>query len=129
MNFIEGKILNGDGLRFESFKGKLRIQLNDKQSEKLKKYIDAKIWVGIRPEDIHDGKDESIKSNYHEFEVMLEIVEPMGNEVHLFFNLEDVQFISRVVAREVPKARTTRTLKMNLEKLRFFNFENEEVLG
>lgn len=129
MNFIEGKITDSDGLRFESINKKLIINVSAEQSNILKGYIQKKIFLGIRPEDIHDFKDESLIINCHEFEVMLEIVEPMGNEAYLHFNLDDVQFISRIPARDIPQTGSIRKLKMNLKRIHFFDFENEKVIN
>lgn len=128
MNFIEGKITNTSGIRFESIASKLVINLNAEQSNNLKPYMQKKIWLGMRPEDIHDINDESLKNNFHEFEVMLEIVEPMGNEAYLYFNIEHVQFISRIPARDIPMTGVLRKLKINMEKFHFFDFENEKTI-
>jgi len=128
MNFIEGKIIDSNGLKFESVNKKLIISLTVQQTNLLKSHAQKKIWLGIRPEDIHDINDESLKINYHEFEIMLELVEPMGNEAHLFFVIDNVQCISRIPARDIPKTGTSRKLKINIEKLHFFDFENEETV-
>ena len=128
MNFIEGKINDSNGLKFESVNKKLIISLTAQQTNLLKSHTQKKIWLGIRPEDIHDITDESLKDNYHEFEIMLELVEPMGNEAHIFFNIDNVQFISRIPARDIPKTGTTRKLKINLEKLHFFDYESEKAI-
>lgn len=128
MNFIEGKITNSAGLKFESVSMKLIINLNTEQTNRLKTSVQKKIWLGIRPEDIHDINDESLKSHYHEIEILLELVEPMGNEAHLFFTIDNVQFISRIPARDIPQTGTLRKLKINIEKLHFFDFENEKTI-
>ncbi|MFA6978561.1 MAG: sn-glycerol-3-phosphate ABC transporter ATP-binding protein UgpC [Ignavibacteriaceae bacterium] len=128
MNFIEGKIVDSVGLKFESMKSKLIIKLNDEQSNILKSHVQKNAWLGIRPEDIHDINDESLKDNYHEFEIMLEIVEPMGNEAHIYFNIDDVQFISRIPARDIPQTGLLRKLKINMKKLHFFELENEKTI-
>jgi len=128
MNFIEGKITNSNGLKFESVSAKLILNLNAEQTNQLKDHVENKIWLGIRPEDIHDRNDESLKSNYHEFEIILELVEPMGNEAHLFFVIDNVQCISRIPARDIPKSGATRKLKINIEKLHFFDYESEKKI-
>lgn len=128
MNFIEGKITDGGGLKFESLNQKLIISLTEEQTKLLKSNVQKKIWLGIRPEDIYDFSDESLKTSYHEFEINLELVEPMGNEAHLFFNIDNVQFISRIPARDIPRTGTSRKLKISLEKLHFFDYESEKKI-
>lgn len=128
MNFSEGMIKQSGGVQFESDNKKLVIQLESIHNDMLKNYINKKIWLGIRPEDIHDFSDLSLQSNYHEFEVKLEVVEPMGNEAFLYFNMDGNQFISRIPARDVPKAQSNRKLKLNKNKFHFFDFETENAI-
>jgi len=128
MNFAEGKITQSGGLQFESNNKGMIIKLGENYSNKLKNQISKKVWLGIRPEDIHDYADLSLQSNYHEFEVKLEVVEPMGNEAFLYFNLDDSQFIARIPAREVPKAQSLHKLKLNKNKIHFFDIETEKAI-
>lgn len=128
MNFIEGKITNNAGFEFESLNRKLIINLLPEQADRLKSYNQKKIWIGIRPEDIHADLDESLKTNYHEFEVKLEVIEPMGNEAYLYFNIYHTQFISRIPARYIPEDGSLRKLKINIAKFHFFDAETEEAI-
>lgn len=128
MNFVEGIISKSNGLRFESYSKKLIIGIEEYQINKLNNHIDKKVWLGIRPEDIHDFTDISLQTNFHELEVKLEVVEPMGNEAFLYFNIDETQFIARVPARDVPKAQSTTKLKLNKNKFYFFDFETEKAI-
>lgn len=128
MNFIEGKVSDSQGLKFESVNRELSLNLDKKLESRLRSYSNKKIWLGIRPEDIHDITDESIKINYHEFEVRLEVIEPMGNETQIYFNIANTQCIARIPARDIPGYGTVRVLKINIAKLHFFDFETEKTL-
>jgi multiple sugar transport system ATP-binding protein len=128
MNFIEGIISNKAELQFESLNKELRINLLREQTYKLINYHNKKLWLGVRPEDMHDIFDESVKINYQEFEALLEVVEPMGNEAFLFFSIDNTQFISRIPARDIPKDGALRKLKIDIAKLHFFDFETEETI-
>ncbi|MGE5798566.1 MAG: glycerol-3-phosphate ABC transporter ATP-binding protein, partial [Ignavibacteria bacterium] len=68
------------------------------------------------------------KGNYSNLEVMLEVVEPMGNEIFLYFVIEGVQFVARVPAREKPQAGTKRNLLFDISKLHFFDSESENSI-
>jgi multiple sugar transport system ATP-binding protein len=128
MNFVEGVISRSNGLQFNSANNNLSMKLGDSYTAKLSNYIDKKVWLGIRPEDIHDISDLSLNTDYQEIEVLLEVVEPMGNEAFLYFNVEGVQFISRIPAREVPKPQTNRKLKLNKNKIKIFDRETEKAI-
>ena len=128
MNFIEGMIIQSAGLQFVSISKNLIMELEDIHNATLKNHINKKIWLGIRPEDIHDITDLSLQTNYHEFEAKLEVVEPMGNEAFLYFNVEGNQFIARTPARDVPKPQSNKKLRLNKNKIRFFDFETEKAI-
>ncbi len=126
MNFIEGRIMQNGETRFISNEGSFNFGIHD--SSKLKSYSNKKVWLGIRPEDIYDAGSLVNKGNYSDLEVVLEVVEPMGNEIFLYFILEGVQFVARVPAREKPQAGTRRKLLFDISKLHFFDSESEKAI-
>ena len=128
MNFIEGVIKQSNGLYFESTNKSLSIKLEDMHADKLKNHINKNVWFGIRPEDIHDLVDTSLQTSFYEFDAKLEVVEPMGNEAFLYFNLDGTQFIARVPARDVPRPQSVRKLKLNKNKIYFFDYETERTI-
>ena len=129
MNFIEGEIIHSDGLKFKSHSNSLTVSVAEEYVDELKNFINKKVWMGVRPEDIHYIDNISGIADYSEFETSLEVVEPMGNEVFLYFNVDKVQFIARVTAREVPADGTVKKFAINNKKLHFFDFESEEKIN
>jgi len=126
MNFIEGKIKNSNGLMFTTKNENLGINLNGKNSELLSQFADKEIILGIRPEDILSEKNGS--KDLHPIEVKLEIVEPMGNEIFLYFQLEESQIISRIPAMEKPSVGQNVKLYLDKSKLHFFEKESEKAI-
>src|SRR4030066_1738531 len=127
MNFIEGKLFQEDGLSFKSKGNYLTLKLNETLGDRLKNYISKSLWLGIRPEDIYDS-DSSNRNNNAKIDVQLEVVEPMGNEIFLYFTIDDSQFIARIPAREKPEPNAKRTLSFDLGKLYFFDIESEKSI-
>jgi len=125
MNFIEGKIISANVLCFKSLKGNLNLKLNSNLDKKLNGYINKGIWLGIRPEDIYDSATTSIRPSFNQHEVNLEVVEPMGNEIFLYFPIDDIQFTARIPAREKPQPGTKRLLYFDTDKLHFFDTGSE----
>ncbi|MCX6151272.1 MAG: TOBE domain-containing protein, partial [Ignavibacteriales bacterium] len=105
-------------ITFISKDGKLKIKLDDK-NEKLMDQQEKEVTVGIRPEDISDTKTDN--KNMQQIEATLEVVEPMGNEIFLYFTLADSQIIARIPAREKPDVGKKVNLYLNLDKLHFFD--------
>jgi multiple sugar transport system ATP-binding protein len=129
MNFINGKIVSSEGIKFISKDNSLTITIGEKYKDSLKNYINKIIWLGIRPEDIQDINNSGTLEDYSEFEAKLEVVEPMGNEVFLYFNIDNEQFIARVNAREVPPDGSIKKFGLNNKKLHFFDFESERKIN
>lgn len=125
MNFIKGEIISNDGLYFASSGKSLSFKLNDFYSQKLKNQVGKMIWLGIRPEDIYDS-DTSESSSKASIDVLLDVVEPMGNEIFLYFTIESVQFVARTLAKVKPDPNSKKTMYFNLTNLHFFDFETEQ---
>ncbi|MHB8579270.1 MAG: ABC transporter ATP-binding protein [Ignavibacteriaceae bacterium] len=125
MNFLEGNIVMDNGLQFHSNNGGLRITLSGKNLEKMNNYKNKIVYLGIRPEDIYDVSNSKGNSNIEKISVNLEVVEPMGNEIFLYFLIDKIQFVSRISARELPTAQTNKDLFIDTSKLHFFDYELE----
>ena len=128
MNFIDGRISN-NAEAFNSNSGQLNLFLNEDQKKILKDFSGQQVTIGIRPEDIHDEKDFSLLPAAGEIDVELDVVEPMGNEIFLYFKIDKQQFISRIPAREIPSIRLMKKLFIDTTKIHFFNIENEQVIS
>lgn len=128
MNFLEGKIFSDNGLSFRSNKGDLNLKLSTIEDKKLTSYVNKNIWLGIRPEDIYDATTTAIRPAFNENEVNLEVVEPMGNEIFLYFPVDGIQFTARIPAREKPQPGTKRLLYFDTGKLHFFDTESEKSI-
>ncbi len=125
MNFIEGSI---SGSTFKTTGGSFSLSVNGKYSEKMKPFENKKVILGVRPEDIYDSNSIDAKPNFSSFEAKLEVVEPMGNEIFLYFSIEGNQFIARIPAREKPEPGFKRKVYFDTEKLHFFDGESESTI-
>ena len=128
MNFIEGSVVKSEGISFLSNDGGLSLKLNDKYGELLKNHVDKKFWLGIRPEDIYDSSNAPTQPGYVKVDVKLDVVEPMGNEIFLYFPIDKTQFIARVPAREMPKVGVMRSVHLDTNKLHFFDSATEKAI-
>jgi multiple sugar transport system ATP-binding protein len=125
MNFVKGKLLSDNGIMFKSDGRELQIKLNGKYDSDLKSYENKEIIMGVRPEDIYDAATLGEKPGYRKINVILDVVEPMGNEIFLYFNVDKVQFVARVPAREKPQVNSNRELLIDISKLHFFDGNTE----
>ena len=93
MNFLSGTISEKSDLAFTSDKSELTFNFSSEQKSYLNDCIGQEVVIGIRPEDIFI---EKTNSKSIEQECVLDVIEPMGNETFIYFEIEKVQFIARV---------------------------------
>lgn len=121
MNFIVGEIMDDNGLKFVSSKKSLIISLDKIQAAKLSSYTNKKVIVGIRPESF------SVEPIYeNKVQAYIDVVEQMGNESFLYFNLDDSQFIARTKAESMIQFGGKITLYINNSAVYLFTEEDNK---
>jgi len=128
MNFMEGTISSGMGLSFNERGTPVRLQLLKEHKKKLKPYEGKEVWLGIRPEHIFAAK-RTDGSKYSRCKARIEVVEPMGNEIFVYFTTGGgTQYVSRIIATEEPKAGTDMDIAFDMANAHFFDKETEKVI-
>jgi len=127
MNFINGKIISESGMFFLSADKSVKITLLNEHVDKLEKHINKEVIIGIRPENISTSKFDDGK--YYQITTNLDVVEPMGNETIIYFNMSENQIIARVQSDKILSANSSYDLYLNLEKLHFFETQSEKVIN
>lgn len=127
MNFMEGKILDSNGLWFDE--GAIRLLLPNNFNERLRNHIGKEVIFGIRPEDIYEpiGATEQPKEE-SKVQAKIEVVEPLGNEIFIHFNTGKNTLIARVNARYVPRVGSDLELVFDMSKAHFFDKDTEKAL-
>jgi multiple sugar transport system ATP-binding protein len=118
MNFLSGTISEKNGLMFTSNNTEFKFHLTSEQKNYLKDYAGKGITIGIRPEDISlDAADKSI-----ELESELDVIEPMGNETFIYFQVEKIQLIARV--KPLYDLKVGGKIKLYIDPNRLYLFNN-----
>ena len=93
-------------------------------------YIGKEVYMGIRPENIHD--EAAFISAYPEacLDVRVEMLEQMGSETYLYLNASgwDKTFVARVGPRTIARAGDTITVGLDVNRLHFFDAETEKTI-
>jgi len=85
MNFIEGMLTIDGKLQFKQNDGPVNFTLGEKHQSDLKGYGGKEVIMGIRPEHIHGESAKREGGNITGVSVQVEVVEPMGNEIFVYF--------------------------------------------
>lgn len=124
MNFIPGNVLEKEKLRFKSLNGFFEFDLQPQQVNVLSDYVGKEVVLGIRPENI--VLDDNNKNIF--LDVKVEVVEPMGNETFIYFQLDETQFISRIRANGNIKHGDKIRIYFEVDKMYFFDKKNGEII-
>jgi multiple sugar transport system ATP-binding protein len=125
MNFVAGKLsIENNQTIFRSQNSMLMVQLSGDQQQKLSDYTGKEIYIGIRPENI--GLVNTAGTQKCTW--ITELVEPMGSDVNIYFNVDGEQFICKSNVSELPKTGDRIEVYLKCEKLHFFDKEKETII-
>jgi multiple sugar transport system ATP-binding protein len=114
MNFLTGKIekgnFHGQGLNFP-LKSSISIE------------APGEVHLGIRPEDIHVEKNDSLIK----IDAVADVIEPMGHEVHLYIKAGQADLVARVPS--VINFRAGEPIPVYLDTRKIFLFNSESGLS
>ena len=119
MNFMNGIISRSEKLLFQSAGFSLPIPAD--RVKTLETYVDKKVILGIRPEDIcPTGETKSAT-----LEAGVQIIEPMGNEIIVYLDYREHSLIARFNPDISLKLNDKLPITFNVEKLHFFDAETK----
>jgi multiple sugar transport system ATP-binding protein len=127
MNFFEGTIERDGALAFVEDGSKSSWQLPAQFDSRLIPFAGKRIVLGLRPEDVALDTHSAADHAKIAVKVLVEVVEPMGNEILLYFKTtpEGRQFIARIGTEYTPKVGSTLSMEFDLTKGHFFDAQTE----
>jgi multiple sugar transport system ATP-binding protein len=128
MNFFEGTVTKDGDLFFTQSNSGMRLRLPSMFEERLTTQFGKEIVFGIRPEHIYDPRQFGSAEGKAKVKVKIEVAEPMGNEIFLYFTTGGSQCVARVPAHEKPEPGTEIELMIDTSKAHFFDKETERAL-
>jgi multiple sugar transport system ATP-binding protein len=126
MNFFDGTISTSDGKTI--FRGDgYDITLPDEMKSRIESFAGREVIFGVRPEDFYCTPDDSPYTAA--FSAPVEVIEPMGNEIFLYFTRKDTSFIARVDPDISAKIGEEIELSIDLKRVHFFDRETEKRIS
>jgi multiple sugar transport system ATP-binding protein len=129
MNFVPGQIVRDDRLEFRAAGSAFSIPLAGGAADGVADSVGREVTLGIRPEDVYVAGSPFMMGSAIDVEMLLDVVEPMGNEIFVYARRMDHALVARVAPQELPDPGAPIALAFDLEKLHFFDSESEEALG
>jgi len=124
MNIMNVDILE-EGGNLVADEGSFKLNLTGKHAEHLKPFVGKTVFMGLRPEDFvyteQPGKENNIVAK-------IEVVEPLGAEIHLYVSTKDHQIIIRTPPRYDFRVDMQVNLSPDMNRIQFFDPETEKLL-
>jgi multiple sugar transport system ATP-binding protein len=104
MNLLRGHLRRDGGAELELAGTRVPLPGLQVEGSALAAFLDREIVLGLRPEHLQvgrvDGRGESA------FEALLDVIEPVGNEVFLNLRLGDTALVARIPPQPLPERGT-----------------------
>lgn len=128
MNFIEGTVIKRDSALY--FKEEqFQVKINEPAHAQMSSYIDKKVILGIRPEDIYDKLFLGDASPENTVKATVEVVEPMGAELYLYLKKGRLSFVARVDTHQKAEVNQDLEIVLDMSKAHFFDPITEKTIA
>jgi multiple sugar transport system ATP-binding protein len=131
MNFFSGKIeKRGRMSVFVEAHNGIALPLQKKDESRLNRFAGKELVFGLRPEHISYASKTPSQPAKAKAKVMVEVVEPMGNETYVYFTTrkEGQQHVARIPSAEQPTVGKSIELAFDMSQARYFDPATENVL-
>ncbi len=124
MNFVKVS-LKSEGGKVMADEGSFKIELTPQQAEALRSYVGKDVIFGARPEDlIYTEGPEKVNN----IPSKVEVVEPLGSEIHLWVSTKNTQIVAKVPPRYSFHVGDAAHLHPDMAKIHFFDLETEKAI-
>jgi multiple sugar transport system ATP-binding protein len=127
MNFFDAKLARDNG-KLTVDAGTFNITVPENKAQPYQPHVGKNVILGVRPEDIHDpafappGIHEALVPAH------VEVTELMGNEVFLYLNTGNKNYVARVDPRSQARIGHDVQVAMNLDNMQLFDKETEQAI-
>ncbi len=123
MNFVRGRMIDENGLYFKA--AGIEMKVASAYESKLQEYKNRELVFGIRPEHIFLSNGDRQENT---FTAIVDVVEPMGNEIFMYLNLEGRQMVARIATRTEPQIGSKLEFGIHLDQVHYFDSESEKKI-
>lgn len=117
MNFINVRLSeDGKTIKHPIFS----LELNKNQIEKVKDYKGQELYFGVRPEDFNIGNGN--------INALVDLIEPLGAEDHIYLKIGDVQIIVRTRPKKSITEGSSIKISPNIEHIHLFDFKTGKAI-
>ena len=130
MNFMECEVVKEKkGIYLDE--GHFKVKIMEKMEENIRPYLNKKVILGIRAEDIYDKLYAMDATEDNTIIATVELIEPLGAEIYLHMRTGQSKdlFVSRVDSKNKAKVGQKIELVFDMKKIHIFDMEKIEKLN
>ena len=125
MNIVNAQVTESDGHLIVD-EGDFQIRLDGEMADTLRSHVGKDVLFGIRPEDLVFDEAPAAQNN---IKARVEVIEPLGAEIHLYVSTSKNQLIARVPPRLDFQVGEEVNLHPDVNKLHVFDMESEAAVA
>jgi multiple sugar transport system ATP-binding protein len=124
MNFFDAALVKEDG-KLLADTSEFRVTVPESKKQAWSRALGKKVILGVRPEDIFDPDFVPPGINAAPVEAVVDVTEPMGNEVFVYLTAGEHSFVARVDPRTKASIGHTVHPVINTDRMHLFDAETE----
>ena len=128
MNFMTGAMNTNGSLTFHQEGSPFSINVPQSYESRLKALNTKQVTLGFRPEHIYARGPAGVDT-ISSFKAHIEVVEPVGNEIFIYFSTgTGAQYVARLATDTPPAVGSDFEMVIDTSKVHFFDKETERTL-
>ncbi len=128
MNFLPCRLVESDGKLAVRLSDELSLPLPAERTQRYRAAMGSELVFGLRPEHLTEGPRGDLPPGHVPFTVGLEVVEPMGMETMVYFNVEGNEVCGRVTPEAAGKAGEKMRLVADLTHMHLIDPRTEQTI-
>ena len=128
MNFVTARVLDEDDELRLSAPG-FFVPVAPAHRAALRAHVDREVVVGIRPDTIHDEAGYVAAHPEWSLDVHVDVVEPMGSESYIYFNLNGEGFVARVEPDSAARVMAHHRVAFDMSKAHYFDGTTQKAIA
>jgi multiple sugar transport system ATP-binding protein len=127
MNFIPCKVVqNGAGVKIQ-LSEQLALEIPEDRQKRYKPFTDKDMLFGIRPEHLTEKRHHTSNAQ-RDFTSKVEVLEPMGVDTMVFFNVKDVEVCARSAPRAVSAVNQDMAFTIDMNNMHLIDPQSNKVV-
>ncbi|MFZ5351703.1 MAG: ABC transporter ATP-binding protein [Bacillota bacterium] len=130
MNILSGSVVEDNGKVAVKLPDGTVINLTPDKEKVLKGngYVGKEVYLGIRPECLHESETEPFASEFSSMKGKVEVAELMGSETYLYLKICEKQVVAKVDSHTRKRAGDDVVLQFKWDKIHLFDISTEKAI-